>query len=324
MSPPESPTPLRIATRESKLAMWQARYIAECLDQMGVPTQLVPLVSGGDTDMRPIDGSRSVGVFTKRIQLALVDDEADIAVHSLKDLPTEKQDDFFLAAVPQRATVLDCLVTPDGSNLDELPAGAKIGTGSTRRRAQICQLRTDVEVLPIRGNVQTRLAKMHDGEFDAIVLAEAGLERLEMHELPRRCFSLESMLPAPGQGALGIEVRRSDTRALEIVSKLDDRQARLSVTAERSLLAQLHGGCLAPIAAHAELKPGRDGHDTLTLIARVLSVSGDKSIEQELSIEVPSEDSGIDAATDLGSRLADQLEQRGATQLIQTTRGNSV
>ncbi len=212
---------LRIATRESPLAMWQAEHVAARLGDHSIPTQIVPMVSSGDVDMRPIDGKRSVGVFTKRIQQALLDDEGDIAVHSMKDLPTEVHPELDMVATLERETVADCLVSPAGVDLDSLPQGARIGTGSRRRGAQLLRARPDLKILPIRGNVQTRLKKMHDGEYDAIVLADAGLERLAMHDLPRVRLSLDMMLPAPGQGALAIEVRRSDELAVKTVSALN-------------------------------------------------------------------------------------------------------
>ncbi len=163
-------TPLRIATRKSPLALWQAEYVAQRLKEKGIDTVLVPMVSGGDTDMRPIDGTRQVGLFTKRIQQALLENEADIAVHSLKDLPTEQNPSLSLAAVPERETVVDSLVSKTSLRLDELPLEARVGTGSKRRAAQLRHRRPDLQVLPIRGNVQTRLGKLDEGEFDACLL----------------------------------------------------------------------------------------------------------------------------------------------------------
>ncbi len=231
--------------------MWQAEHVAGLMTPYAEAPAIVPLVSGGDTDMRPIDGTRSVGVFTKRIQQALLDDEGDVAVHSMKDLPTEAHPQLELVASPARETVLDCLVSPDGRSLEALRKGARVGTGSRRRAAQLLQLRPDLDVAPIRGNVQTRLAKMRGGEFDAIVLAAAGLERLEMNELPRFELPLDAMLPAPGQGALAIEVRRDDTHARAVLKNVDVPMTSACTTAERTLLSRLHGGCLAPIAALA-------------------------------------------------------------------------
>lgn len=305
--------PLRIATRKSPLALWQAEHVAAQLNSHGFETELVPLVSGGDTDMRPIDGTRQVGLFTKRIQQALIEHEADIAVHSLKDLPTEVDSRFVLAAVPARETVADSLVSPERWSLDDLPEGARIGTGSRRRAAQLLSKRPDLKVLPIRGNVQTRLTKLESGEYDAILLAEAGVVRLEMNDLPRTQFTFSEMLPAPGQGALGIEVRSGDS-AHEAVSLLDDPDTRACVVAERTLLASLHGGCLAPIAALATVK-----NATLTLDAVVLSHDGTTRLDECESIEYRSEN-GCDIAQTLAERVSLSFIEKGAAELIQQQR----
>ncbi|EMI52401.1 porphobilinogen deaminase [Rhodopirellula sallentina SM41] len=331
-SPERIPTPqvpadsdriIRIATRESPLAMWQARYVASRLKEHGVATELVPLVSKGDTDLRPIDGTRQVGLFTKRIQQALVDDEADVAVHSLKDLPTQVDERFSLAAVPVRETVRDSLVSVDGVSLDDLPQGAIVGTGSTRRIAQLRSIRSDLEVLPIRGNVQTRLAKLRGGEFDAIVLAEAGVVRLEMHDLPRVPFSLKQMLPAPGQGALGIEVRSDDEFAFAALSKLDDRPTRLAVIAERTVLAELHGGCLAPIAALGTIEQTPDSETTeLSLTAVVLSPDGSRRLQEQARcrVDLNTATAEVASAESLGGRVAEALRSDGAGELIAAAR----
>lgn len=307
---------LRIATRESPLAMWQAVHVAKLLKQVNVDTVIVPMVSSGDIDMRPIDGKRSVGVFTKRIQQALLENEGDVAVHSMKDLPTEKHPELTMIASPERETVSDCLVSPEGVSLDALPTNARIGTGSRRRAAQLLRVRPDLEILPIRGNVQTRLQKMNDGQYDAIVLAAAGIERLEMHELPRCTLPLDQMLPAPGQGALAIEVRANDPRASEVVRKINVPQSAACTLAERTLLSELHGGCLAPIAAHATFEEGQ-----LSLVARVLSVDG--TVCLEASGNAPAEfesDSWIGTSTTLGTQLSKQLISNGARELIEAGR----
>ncbi len=305
---------LRIATRKSPLALWQAEHVADRLQSEGIDTVLVPLVSGGDTDMRPIDGTRQVGVFTKRIQQALLDDEADIAVHSLKDLPTEVDRQLMLASVPQRETIDDSLVSDAGWSLDELPNRSRIGTGSRRRGAQLLSTRPDLQILPIRGNVQTRLAKLREGEYDAIILAEAGIVRLEMSELPRTRLPRHLMLPAPGQGALGIEVRSADAVAAEAVGRLDHLPSRAAVTAERQLLAALHGGCLAPIAALAEV---RDGN--LSMSAVVLSNDGSQRIDKQASVPFD-EQAWQQSAETLAKLVTDQLVADGAHELIQQQR----
>ena len=302
--------------------MWQAEYVAAELAKHGFETTLVPLVSSGDTDMRPIDGTRQVGLFTKRIQQALVDGEADIAVHSLKDLPTAVDDRFVLAAVAKRESVVDSLVTLDGKTLDDLESQAKVGTGSTRRKAQLLSLRSDLEILPIRGNVQTRLSKLASGEFDAIVLAEAGLLRLQMNEVTRIPFSLAEMLPAPGQAALGIEVRSDDDLVQRAVANLDHSMTRLSVTAERTVLAALHGGCLAPIAAHAQANMTNNELE-LSLQALVMSPEGDERLQEIASTTVSEEgtpDGFVQTAIELGEQVAERLRAAGAEALIHSAR----
>jgi hydroxymethylbilane synthase len=314
--PREGTRILRIATRHSPLAMWQAEHVAELLAAHGIETELVPLVSGGDIDMRPIDGSRQMGVFTKRIQQALIDDEADIAVHSLKDLPTAVDARFTLTAVPTRETVHDCLLAKMPHDLDDLPRGARIGTGSRRRAAQLLSLRADLDIQPIRGNVQTRLAKLEAGEFDAIILAKAGLVRLEMTEIPHVTLSLEQMLPAPGQGALGIETRSDDVEATKAVASIDHADTRAAVTAERTLLANLHGGCLAPIAAL-----GKVTEQLLTLDALVLASDGSIRLAETGSIALTSDIEAADvSARDLANQVSARLIEAGARELIEQAR----
>lgn len=322
---------LRIATRQSPLAMWQARHVSDLIQALGIQTEIVPLVSSGDTDMRPIDGTRQVGLFTKRIQQALLENEAEVAVHSLKDLPTEVDDRLALAAIPPREVVNDSLVSPQGYTIDSLPAGARVGTGSRRRAAQLLFRRPDLNVESIRGNVQTRLSKIAPGEFDAIVLAESGLVRLEMTSLTRTALPLTEMCPAPGQGALAIEVRSDDAFAREVLLPIDDLETRLAVTAERTLLANLNGGCLAPIAALGTVKDGQ-----LSLSVRVLSVDGTKQLTADESISLPivtardsetpkddrllDRDGAIAAAIQLADRVSQSLADQGARELIADVR----
>ena len=304
---------LRIATRKSLLALWQAKHVQSLMALNSDESELVPMVSVGDIDMTPIDGTRQVGVFTKRIQQALLDLEADIAVHSLKDLPTEGAPTLTLAAVPERETIEDALVSPEGWTLDELPQNAVVGTGSKRRGAQLLHHRPDLEIKNIRGNVQTRLEKLNAGEYDAIILAEAGILRLELNELSRALLPLEIMLPAPGQGALGIEVRADDPKAIEAVAKLNQVEAHAAVHAERQVLAALHGGCLAPIAALGTIED-----QTLRLTATVLSADGKQRLDRESTI--PLGESPIKSAQQLAKEVADGLRADGAVELIEASR----
>ncbi len=311
---------IRIATRKSPLAMWQAEHVAALLGAHKIKTTLVPLVSSGDVDMRPIDGKRQVGVFTKRIQQALIDDEADVAVHSMKDLPTEVDSRLTVAAVAQRESVADCLVSPAAWSIDDLPTSATVGTGSKRRAAQLLALRSDLDIQSIRGNVQSRLSKLNDGQYDAIVLANAGLLRLEMNELSRVVLPLDQMLPAPGQGALAIEVRRDDVGVHNAVQKIDDAAARTATTAERTLLANLNGGCLAPIAAYACIEAAPS--TTLRLQAKVLSTDGKQQLAETHSIDLDTNNptSWPQSAAELANQVSERLAQAGAKELIQQAR----
>ena len=300
--------------------MWQAEHVAESLHDHGHRTTLVPLVSRGDIDLRPMDvampgETRTIGVFTKRIQQAVLEHQADVAVHSLKDLPTAEMEALTLAAVPVRGDVRDALVSSDRYTLKTLPRGGVVGTGSKRRAAQLLNRRPDLRLMPIRGNVQTRLAKLENGDYNAIVLAEAGIERLAMHDLGRTVLSIDEMLPAPGQGALAIEVRAGDHRCVEAIQSLDDFRTHAEVVAERTLLSLLDGGCLAPIAALGRF--GQPSANTLTLTAMVLSPDGRDRIDQVDCEPVHS----LEAAVKLGRRVANAMIDRGAAKLL--TRGNA-
>lgn len=316
--------PLRLATRRSPLAQWQARWVASQLAAAGHQVELVLLSSRGDEHQSTIDAETGgVGVFTKRIQDAVLEGEAEIAVHSMKDLPTDPQTELQIAAVPIRESVSDCLITRGADSLEHLPQGASIGTGSRRRAAQLLYRRPDLQVQPIRGNVETRLAKLHDGQFDAIVLAEAGLTRLQLTQYVAERLPLDVMLPAPGQGALAIETRVSDPRTTAIVAQLNDPAARACVTAERTLLRQLSGGCLAPIAALAEIDGG-----ALQLEAVVLSADGQQRLQCRKSVAATNPDGGHageprfspEQAAALGRDVADDLLAQGAEALIAAAR----
>lgn len=302
------PAPIRLATRNSPLALWQAQWVAEQLTGLGYTCELVPLTSQGDQDLRPITSSSEVGLFTKRIQQALLDGEADVAVHSLKDLPTQTIAALQLAAVPPREVVEDRLVSAQRWTLDDLPHAAVIGTSSRRRAAQLLHRRGDLKILPIRGNVQTRIDQVLRGDFHATLLAAAGLQRLQMDDVPATTLPLDLMLPAPGQAALGIETRRDDATTTAAIARLDHRETRAAVTAERRLLQALSGGCLAPIAAYAEAHG-----EQLHLRAVVLSLDASTRLVSELS-------GPLDQAAELGQRVADELLAAGADAIITAAR----
>lgn len=300
---------LRLGTRASKLARWQADWVRARLEELGCAVEIVEIATRGDLDVEIGIGSLSaVGVFTKEIQRSLLTGEIDLAVHSLKDLPTDVVPGLTLGAIPARESPLDVLVSRGPLQLMALPAGARIGTGSLRRQAQLRHVRPDLHVEGIRGNVDTRLQKLDEGQFDAIVLAEAGLRRLGLTGRITEVLPPEVMLPAVGQGALGIECRSDDAGVLGAIGQLDDASTRSAVAAERSLLAALRGGCLAPVGAWGRIERGQ-----LCLSGAVLSSDGTTRIEAHAA-SAPSD------AAPLGRQVAASLLAQGATDLISASR----
>jgi hydroxymethylbilane synthase len=304
---------LRLGTRGSALARWQAQWVADRLRALNVEVELVPISTRGDQQQTgPIGAIGVEGAFTKELQRALLAQEIDLAVHSLKDLPTEPVAGLVLSAVPPRGPVADVLISRSGAKFVDLPAGATLGTGSLRRRAQLWHARRDVNMADIRGNVDTRIKKLRDGQYDAIVLAEAGLRRLNLAEGISEFLSTDLMLPAVGQGALGIETRSDDRETRGILAPLDDLASHAAVAAERTMLARLSGGCLAPVAGWARLHdPAR-----LRLTAVVLSADGQTRLHAEATRPL------IDAAS-LGAFVADELLSQGAADLIRASRDQS-
>ncbi len=300
---------LRLGTRASALARHQADWVAGQLRALGVEVELVPITTSGDRHQGPIQDIGQ-GVFTKEIQRALLENRIDLAVHSLKDLPTDAPSELILAAVPQRGPCGDVLLAPKWKTLDRLPAGAPVGTSSIRRRAQLLHVRSDLQLKDIRGNIDTRLRKLHQGEFDALVLAQAGLTRLGLDSEITQFLPLSIILPAVGQGALGLETRRDDQSTRAAVTPLNDPPTHQAVLAERTMLAALQGGCLAPIAAWARWELNR-----LTLTGRVLSPDGRQKLEATA-------DSTSHEAIDLGRRVAEELLRQGAAELIHLARCN--
>lgn len=242
---------LRIGSRGSQLALWQANYIAGLLRKQGHSVEIEIIKTTGDRlQAAPFAQVGSKGMFTQEIEEALAEKRVDLAVHSLKDLPTETPELFTLAAIPVRVDPRDAFVSVKFENLAALPDGARVGTSSQRRRAQLKALRPDVEAVEFRGNVDTRLRKLSEGQVDAILLASAGLDRLEKTEWIRARLEPEAFCPAAGQGALAIETRKSDLATIAAVAFLDDATTRFAVTAERAALAALGGGCQVPIGVH--------------------------------------------------------------------------
>jgi hydroxymethylbilane synthase len=258
----------------------------------------------GDVDQQPLRLIGGQGIFTREIERAVLDGTVDLAVHSLKDLPTETDDDLILAAIPPREDVRDVLVTRDGGGLEQLPKGARIGTGSARRQSQLAMQRSDLQFLDLRGNVDTRLRKVHDGAADAVVLAAAGLHRLGLQDRINQYLDPLTILPSPGQGALGLQMRADAVEKQRFVAALDDAETHASVTAERSFLAALGGGCRAPIAAWA-----RTADEVLLMDGVVLRTDGTDACRASRA-------GSLEDADRLGGELGDDIKAKGASAIL--------
>lgn len=298
---------LRIGTRGSALARWQSEWVANALQARhpGLHVELVEIKTHGDIDRQsPLSALGGTGLFTKEIQRALLDGRVEVAVHSLKDLPTSGPPELLLAAVPGREDEADALIAPKHGGLEDLPEGATIGTGSLRRRAQLLHLRPDLNVVGIRGNVETRLRQALSGALDGVVLAEAGLKRLGLDANVTDRLSPPRFLPAVGQGALGIECRADDAGTREFLALLNDPAVMAAVRAERRVLAELEGGCMIPLAAWGRLMEGK-----LTLSAAVFGPDGRDVCRAEAS-------GTADEPEDLGRKVAEMLRADGAERLL--------
>jgi hydroxymethylbilane synthase len=310
---------IRIGTRGSHLARWQADWVADRLRRLhpGLTVELVEIKTQGDRDRNsPLAAIGGVGLFTKEIQRAVVSGSVDVAVHSLKDLPTQGPTDLILAAVPVREDVSDALVAPTAQTLENLSAGARVGTGSPRRRAQVLFLRPDLELVPLRGNVETRLNQAVEGRVDAVVLASAGLRRLGLERHVTQRLGPPAFLPAVGQGALAIECRRDDASVLTLIEPLDDSRSRHAVRAERAVLATLEGGCALPLAAWARDVDG----DEVSLERRMLALDAAVYDPDGRDRVVVALQGTFADPEDLGRRAAQALRDRGAEALLNRMR----
>jgi hydroxymethylbilane synthase len=300
-------TPIRLGTRASLLATTQSTWVAERIAAaLGREVELVEVTTEGDRDRGPLAQLGGTGVFVSALREALLDGRIDVAVHSLKDLPTGPAAGIALAAVPLREDPRDVVVARDDLTLGELPVGSRLGTGSPRRAAQVLALGLGLEIVDIRGNVDTRIRKVREGEYDAVVLARAGLARLGRLDDATEVLDPLQMLPAPGQGALAVEARSGDALATEL-AVLDDARTRAAVTAERAVLATLEGGCAAPIGVLAEVVEGEDG-DELWVRAVALSPDGELSVRMSATGD-PADADGV------GNRLAGDMLAEGAAGL---------
>ena len=305
---------LRIGTRGSALALWQAHHVEALIkSQPGAPpVELVRIRTEGDvrTDV-PLWQIGGRAFFTKEIDKALLGNEIDIAVHSLKDLSTVLEPGIELAAALVREDPRDAVISRSGARLMDLPRGARVGTSSLRRRAFIARARPDVQLLELRGNVPTRIERLKNGDYDAIILAAAGLRRLGLEQNISELLPLDEFPPAVSQGAIGVCMRTADAEAGRWLQKLDDRASRLATTAERALLRRLEGGCQVPLGAIATLA----GNDTLQLHAAVCALDGSKMLQAKAQMPATPANS-----ITLGERLAEDLLSQGAARLIANER----
>lgn len=296
---------LKIGTRGSKLATTQAGHMRDQLKYFGRDAELHIVTTPGDLNMSPVERI-GVGVFTQALRDVLEKGECDIAVHSMKDLPTAADPRFHLV-VPTRADSREALIARDGLTLSELPEGAKVGTSAPRRVSQLRALRPDLEILPLRGNIDTRMGKVTSGELDAVMLAYAGLARVGMQDRATEVFDPDVIMPAPAQGALAIECRADDTETIRALNMLMHADTYVSAIAERTVLNRLEAGCTAPVAAHATL--GGYSGDTMTLTAGVFALDGSRQLV------FTAEGDGA-RPEELGELVAAQLISEGAAELL--------
>jgi len=302
---------LTFVTRPSALARWQTAQVMQLLQAAhpGLDCDETIITTTGDRELdRPLPDIDGKGLFTRELEDLLLSGKVQAAVHSLKDLPVEETPGIVTAAIPARESAHDVLVSIEGWTMSTLPEGARVGTCSLRRSAQLMARRPDLTILPVRGNVDTRVRKVLNGEYDAIVLAEAGLKRLSLQSHISEVLPLEVMLPAPGQGALAVQCRAEDTEILQYISAIHDPSIAAAVYAERTFLASLGGGCSLPIAAYAEKNNG-----SIILTGAVLSTDGKQAIRLSAADQDPYQ---------LGERLAALVLERGAADLLKVSVSN--
>ncbi|MGD0826123.1 MAG: hydroxymethylbilane synthase [Terriglobales bacterium] len=304
---------LRIGSRGSQLALWQAHHISDLLRAQGHTVELEIIKTTGDkiTDVA-LAKVGTKGMFTKEIEEALVENRVDLAVHSLKDLPTELAGDFEIAAITTRENPRDVFCSVKFASIDALPQGANVGTSSLRRQAQLMAFRPDLKIHPLRGNVDTRLRKLEAGDYDAIILAAAGLNRLGKTQLVRQVIPAEVMTPAAGQGALGIEIRHGDKATRALLAFLDDAAARATTTCERALLNKLGGGCQVPIGAFAEAIGGAANAGRIRLNGLVAHPDGSKVLRETREGDDP---------VRLGEEVGETLLRRGGDVILEEVYG---
>lgn len=293
----------KIGTRGSQLATTQSGHVQDWLAEHGYEAELTIVTTAGDVNMAPVERI-GVGVFTQALREHLYAGHCDIAVHSFKDLPSAKDERFELI-VPQREDPRDCLIARDGLTLEDLPEGAKVGTGAPRRISQLKAIRPDLDIRPLRGNITTRMAKVTDGELDAVVLAYAGLSRVDLGAKATQVLDTQKFIPAPAQGALAVECRADNPEVVAAIRAIADPQATACSAAERGVLIGLQAGCTAPVAAHSVY----NADDTITLTAGVFALDGTSNV-------VVTESAAVAEAAELGLKVAEMLRAQGAGRIL--------
>jgi hydroxymethylbilane synthase len=305
---------LKIASRASKLALVQSNYICNLLKNLSsnIEISIVEISTKGDRDKSDfLYKTDSIGFFTSEVENALLDGRADLAVHSLKDLPTACTEGLVVSAIPKRESVADALISSSQSaSIAALPAGATVGTSSLRRISQLRKLRDDIKCVPLRGNVETRVSKVATGKVDAAVIACAGLNRLGLADKISSILSPQEFLPAPAQGALAVQIRTDDNELAELVTQLDDKNSRIAVEAERAILSSMHGGCSIPLGVYSQISG-----DNMIIDAVISDVEGDKYIKR-------SKTANINEAKSCAEELAQELLNAGGREILEQIRNN--
>lgn len=303
---------IRIATRKSPLALWQANYVKQQLlaTHNNLTVELIPMVTQGDVLLdSPLSKIGGKGLFVKQLEQAMLNNDADIAVHSIKDIPVQFPEGLILATICQRDEVRDAFISNKYNSLDELPKGAIIGTSSLRRQCQLRAKYPHIQIKDLRGNVSTRLAKLDEHQYDAIILAAVGLKRLALDNRIKQLIDTDLILPAVGQGAIGIEARTNDQVILDLLAPLDDKNSRICIQAERAMNQQLQGGCQVPIACYSQLK-----NNTLSIQGLVGRTDGREIIKSQIQ-------GNADQFEQLGHSLAEQLLNQGAKKILKELNG---
>ena len=305
---------LKIASRASKLALVQSNYICNLLKNLSsnIEISIVEISTKGDRDKSDfLYKTDSMGFFTSEVENAILDGRADLAVHSLKDLPTACTEGLVVAAIPKRESVADALIaSSQAASIAALPSGATVGTSSLRRISQLRKLRDDIKCVPLRGNVETRVSKVATGKVDAAVIACAGLNRLGLSDKISAILPPQDFLPAPAQGALAVQIRTDDNELAELVSKLDDKNSRIAVEAERAILSSMHGGCSIPLGVYSQISG-----DNMIIDAVISDVEGDKYIKR-------SKTANINEAKSCAEQLAQELLNAGGREILEQIRNS--